>query len=61
MRFIYDIVVNYENNFFEFYEWEKEDNIIKLIVLCYDKPFGMSRKYKHLRKMFRDYNKDSLV
>ena len=28
MRFIYDIVVNYENNFFEFYEWEKEDNIM---------------------------------
>lgn len=30
MRFIYDIVVNYENNFFEFYEWEKEDNIINI-------------------------------
>ena len=30
MRFIYDIVVNYENNFFEFYEWEQEDNIINI-------------------------------
>lgn len=35
-------------------------NINKLIALSYDKPFGMSRKYTILRKMFRDYNNDSL-
>ena len=30
MRFIYDIVVNFEKDFFEFYEWEKEDNIVNI-------------------------------
>lgn len=35
-------------------------NINKLIALSYDKPFGMSRKYTFLRKMFRDYNNDAL-
>lgn len=30
MRFIYDIVVNFEKNFYEFYEWEKDDNIINI-------------------------------
>lgn len=30
MQFIYDIVVNFEKNFFEFYEWEEEDNIINI-------------------------------
>lgn len=30
MKFIYDIVVNFEKDFFEFYEWEKEDNIINI-------------------------------
>lgn len=32
-------------------------NIMKLIALVYEKPFGMSRKYNRLREMFRDYNK----
>lgn len=32
-------------------------NIMKLIGIIYDKPFGMSRKYNRLREMFRDYNK----
>ena len=35
-------------------------NILKLIAIVYDKPFGMSRKYKLLRKTFNDYNKTSL-
>lgn len=35
-------------------------NILKLIALSYDKPFGMSRKYTLLQKMFRDYNNDIL-
>lgn len=30
MKFIYDIVVNFEKDFFEFYEWEKGDNIINI-------------------------------
>lgn len=33
-----------------------QNNILKLILLSYDKPFGMARKYEHLRKTFRDYN-----
>ena len=42
-------------------ETAKQSNILKLITLAYDKPFGMSRKYKNLRKMFRDYNSDFLL
>lgn len=36
-------------------------NILKLIALVYDKPFGMGRKYNELRKTFRDYNANSLL
>ncbi len=32
------------------------NNIITLINLCYDKPFGMKRKYEEIRKTFNDYN-----
>ena len=42
-------------------ETAEQYNIFKLISLCYNKPFGMSRKYKKLRKMFRDYNNDFLL
>lgn len=28
MTYIYDILLNFNNDFFEFYEWEKNDNII---------------------------------
>ena len=42
-------------------ETANQDNILKLITLCYNKPFGMSRKYINLRKMFRDYNNDLLL
>lgn len=34
-------------------------NIIKLLALVYDKPFGMERKFNLLRKMFNDYNSTS--
>lgn len=36
-------------------------NILKLIALVYNKPFGMNRKYNYLRKTFRDYNNDALL
>ena len=32
--------------------------ILKFYTLCYDQPFGMQRKYKKIREMFRDYNKN---
>lgn len=38
-----------------------QQNILKLITLVYDKPYGMERKYKLLRETFRDYNKDNLL
>ena len=45
--------------------WEimsaNQRNIRILDTLIYDKPYGMARKYNKLKKMFRDYNKDSLV
>ena len=36
-------------------------NIIKLLALVYDKPFGMQRKFSSIRKMFNDYNSTSQV
>lgn len=41
-------------------ETANQYNILKLIALVYNKPFGMMRKYNQLRKTFRDYNKDFL-
>ena len=36
-------------------------NILKLITLVYDIPYGMNRKYNFLRETFRDYNKNNLL
>ena len=46
----------------ELYELGSADstNILKLISLSYNKPFGMARKYDEIRKTFRDYNGDFL-
>ena len=38
-----------------------QQNILKLLSLVYDKPYGMSRKYNLIRETFRDYNKDNLL
>ena len=38
----------------------ESNNILKLISLSYNKPFGMARKYDKIRKTFRDYNGDFL-
>ena len=38
-----------------------QQNLLKLLTLIYDKPYGMSRKYNLLRETFRDYNKDNLL
>lgn len=42
-------------------ETSNQYNILKLIALVYNKPFGMNRKYNELRKTFRDYNSDALL
>ena len=42
-------------------ETANQYNILKLIALVYNKPFGMNRKYNNLRKTFRDYNNDTLL
>ena len=42
-------------------ETANQYNILKLIALVYNKPFGMNRKYNELRKTFRDYNNDTLL
>ena len=42
-------------------ETSNQSNILKLIALVYDKPFGMARKYNLLRQTFRDYNSDPLL
>lgn len=40
-------------------ETAHQEDILKLMALVYDKPYGMSRKYNKLRKTFRDYNRGS--
>ena len=42
-------------------ETSHQPNILKLIALVYNKPYGMNRKYNLLRKTFRDYNNDALL
>lgn len=42
-------------------ETSHQPNILKLIALVYNKPYGMVRKYNLLRKTFRDYNNDALL
>lgn len=59
--FMKDIRVYQDKNNLYRIETANQDNILKLIVLCYNKPFGMNRKYTHLQKMFRDYNNDLLL
>lgn len=59
--FMKDIRVYQDKNELYKIETANQDNILKLIVLCYNKPFGMNRKYTHLQKMFRDYNNDLLL
>ena len=56
-----DIRVSIDKNNLYRIETANQDNILKLITLSYDKPFGMSRKYINLRRMFRDYNSDFLL
>ena len=42
-------------------ETANQYNILKLIALVYNRPYGMNRKYNELRKTFRDYNNDTLL
>lgn len=42
-------------------ETANQYNILKLIALVYNHPYGMMRKYNELRKTFREYNKDVLL
>ena len=52
-----DIHIYQKENLYEIGTAEKT-NLLKLIALSYNKPFGMNRKYQQLRKTFRDYNKN---
>lgn len=55
--FLTDIHINYDKGLYNIGSAEKT-NILKLIALSYNKPFGMQRKYQEIRKTFRDYNKN---
>lgn len=59
--YMQDIHLRQEKNGIWRIDSANQYNILKLIALCYDKPFGMSRKYIHLQKTFRDYNSDFLL
>lgn len=51
-----DISIHQKNTGIYSVETYKKDNMIKILSLVYNKPFGMNRKYEKFRKMFRDYN-----
>lgn len=59
--FMDDIHTRQNENGFWRIETSNQYNILKLIALVYNKPFGMNRKYNNLRKTFRDYNNDALL
>lgn len=59
--FMEDMVIRASNEGLYRIETANQYNILKLIALVYNKPFGMNRKYNNLRKTFRDYNNDALL
>ena len=59
--FMVDIKKSQSQNGLWTIETANQYNILKLIALVYNKPYGMMRKYKLLRKTFRDYNNDPLL
>ena len=59
--FMDDIHVTQQNSGIYRIETANQYNILKLIAIVYNKPFGMNRKYNELRKTFRDYNNDALL
>lgn len=59
--FMDDIHITQQENGIYRIETANQYNILKLIAIVYNKPFGMNRKYNELRKTFRDYNNDTLL
>ena len=59
--FMDDIHIRQNENGIYRIETANQYNILKLIALVYNRPFGMNRKYNELRKTFRDYNNDALL
>ena len=59
--FMDDIRISQQENGIYRIETANQYNILKLIAIVYNKPFGMNRKYNELRKTFRDYNNDTLL
>ena len=59
--FMDDIAIRMSESGLYRIETANQYNILKLIAIVYNKPFGMNRKYSYLRKTFRDYNSDALL
>ena len=59
MSYVYDVVLNYQNNFYEFYEWEKDDVIyhIKRIALV----LVNSKNYNEIIDNIVSFNDDFLL
>lgn len=53
--FMNDIKIHNNSNIFIVESYQR-NNLVKLLTLCYNKPFGMMRKYNKIRETFRDYN-----
>ena len=51
MDYIYDIVLNYQNNYYEFYEWKTTDKIInikKIVVYMVNNEDYLNLKYNNV-------------
>ena len=51
MDYIYDIVLNFQNNYYEFYEWKKTDKIInvkKILVYLVNNEDYLNLKYNEV-------------
>ena len=59
--FMDDIAIRMSESGLYRIETANQYNILKLIAIVYNRPFGMNRKYNYLRKTFRDYNSDALL
>lgn len=59
--FLQDIRITHTTDDLYRVETANSLNILKIIALVYNQPFGMARKYNKIRKTFRDYNSNLLL
>ena len=67
MDYIYDIVLNFQNNYYDFYEWKQSDKIInvkKILVYTTNNEDYLNLKYNEVtldNKVYQPHNKMFLI